>query len=73
MERAPNKQGLSREKAADLQPASVPEGQNPFVLVNYSPTICLNPPFLIHGQILGQFHGVEGDVLVDRGRSREEM
>jgi hypothetical protein len=49
------KQGglLARDHAAGLQPASVPEGQNPFVLVNYSPTICLNPPFLIHGQILG--------------------
>ena len=28
----------------DLQPAPAPQRHNPFVLVNYSPTICLNPP-----------------------------
>src|ERR1019366_6937436 len=27
----------------------MPQGHNPFVLVNYSPTICLNPPSLIIG------------------------
>jgi hypothetical protein len=72
--RGPKQAGLlARDDAANLQPAPVPERQNPFVLVNYSPTICLNPPFLILGQILGQILGVEGDVLADRGRSREEM
>src|ERR1700733_12161496 len=32
------------------QPAAAPQGQNPFVLVNYSSTICLNPPLLIDGR-----------------------
>jgi hypothetical protein len=42
-------------------------GHNPFVLVNYSSTICLNPTFLISGG-----SGL-GEVLADLGRSREEM
>src|SRR5258708_21554572 len=60
---------LSREGVADdvegvgsLQPATPPWDHNPFVLVNYSPTICLNPSPLIQ---------VDG-ILADHGRSREE-
>jgi hypothetical protein len=46
-----------------LQPAMTQRDHNPFVLVNYSPTICLNPS-----------SGVPADgVLADRGRSREEI
>ena len=33
----------SREGSRGLQPARLPWRPNPFVLVNYSPTICLNP------------------------------
>jgi hypothetical protein len=35
---------LARGDEAGLQLVSVLQGHNPFVLVNYSPTICLNPP-----------------------------
>jgi hypothetical protein len=39
-----------RARSRALQPAAPPEGYNPFVLVNYSPTICLNPrPYLRQG------------------------
>jgi hypothetical protein len=38
---------LSRDKGLNLQPALPPHDQKPFVLVNYSPTICLNPPLLM--------------------------
>jgi hypothetical protein len=41
--------GRDGEAAFSLQSAVLPEGHNPFVLVNHSPTICLNPPFLIPG------------------------
>jgi hypothetical protein len=36
---------LSRDGEAKLQPVLVPGSYNPFVLVNHSPTICLNPPY----------------------------
>jgi hypothetical protein len=39
------------------------KGYNPFVLVHYSPTICLNPRLLIFWS----------KVLADFGRSRKEM
>jgi hypothetical protein len=36
--------GAQREEAGFLQPTAGRRGHNPFVLVNYSSTICLNPP-----------------------------
>ena len=40
------------------------DGHNPFVLVNYSPTICLNPPLLIVRRVMS---------WPTCGRSREEI
>src|SRR6266702_5018260 len=45
-----------------LQPGTPPWDHNPFVLVNYSPTICLNPCPLFQAD----------GFLTDHGRSREE-
>src|SRR5277367_290824 len=40
-----NKAGQKRPRGnRDLQPGPARQGHNPVVLVNYSPTICLNPP-----------------------------
>src|SRR5882757_1631641 len=41
--------GRPRRENLTLQPTPRGERHNPFVLVNYSPTICLNPPLLIPG------------------------
>ena len=46
-------------------------GRNPFVLVNYSSTICLESRR--SGSVAVQVPGPEAGILTDGGRSREEI